>query len=772
MRTKDSRAIIRIKTRELSRQLEIITSTVKKLREEIAHLEEPSARFEALRRGLLLVHGEAGRVFEDASFADGVAEEIQCGTADLAMIRAANVRLERELDCVARRAATAVVYGRLFDETEVEVETTKALPGLEQARTVLHGYWSTAANIDTGKLRSLLEECVVDAPNIPTDTSLFQAPVSQEEVLAHLQVLSRSFDHREELRFRARRILGDVEATNDLAGALTILARDPSTWRWEDWPTRVRLRWNRTRWRAFLDPDLIPQLFLEVMALRLAVWAKTSWLPRTLAARRREWDVFDHARHDLASAIVLPGFSESISAYAHQAPNAYGGAGSITGEPDYFQKLFALVSADLWWQKTTSPPIGSYDAAQTDLLDFFPSLPHSTIHTLLDVMRVPAPISAFVTRYLTGPYQLDEEKGTTELRPRTGMFPGNTLSRVLGDSLLMALDAHVERTAGVPVARFMDDIYWVAPSPKARAAWDAIEEFCKTAGLRPNRAKTAAQRFGSGAEPELPNMSRSTIRWGFLELGADGAWTPHLPTIQNLTQSLRVRLEAPAPVRQLVREYNSALGYLVRGLAPLHAFDVAHLERLHAPLSAIHADIFGPGEGIITLLRDRLMLRLAELKDCIASLPRGWFYWPATAGGLGVYNPASMLAGVRAALTTHPPLPTQRSKRPPREDAQLCMLYAAHGRADLRLAPPRPSPEMEGRQRDFVTRGVTSIARGHVTHGTGLQPYWQWLLESHGPSLVEFFGTLRFLGSEVVPVQPVSMAPLLQNLSTDDDIPF
>jgi hypothetical protein len=779
MRPEDTAAVLRVKAAELTRQLDALTTQAAELRRQEASLATPSERFALLHHGLTTLAAQTGRVFEDASFADGLAEEIACGTARDEAIQAGAARLSGELTCATRRGAAASLYSRLFEPSEAELETTGELPGRSEAVAALVGQQGAAAGgaasatVDVAALRELLTACAGGEARAQAGPTVFDQAVSHDEVRAHLRVLSRSFDHRAELRAYCRRLTGDAEAVGDLAGALTVLARDLDSWRWEDWPTAASIRWNRTRWRAFLDPELIPQLLLEVVALRLGVWARTSWLPRTVGARRRTWDFLDHRRAELTSELVFPGIGRSTAEYAQQSPNDYAGAGSITGAPDRYQRLFQLLVADIWWHKETSPGEPLY-VAQTDVASFFPSLPHATVAALLSAMGVPDHVAGFVSRYLSGPYQCEGET----LAPTRGMFPGNTLSRVLADALLVALDSWVEISAGVPLSRFMDDIYWVTPEhEQSAAAWVAIQHFCRTAGLETNLEKSALFRLGEGPElatpPGLPLPSRR-IRWAFLELDDSGTWAPRQEAIEEFLSSLRTRLAAPAPVRQLVREYNAAIGYLVRGLAPLAPLGAEHAARLRGPLGQIHAALFGPGRGVVEHVRERLATRCPQMARLVAELPDAWFYWPITAGGLGLYNPASLLAGARAALQSWqaPSPPPLAEGAAPRDDASWTLAYRERARVELRAAPPTLSPAMEGRQRDFIARGGEVQGRKQ----TDLHAYWQWLLETHAPSLLAFFGTLRFLPTEVVPVQPIGASPrsLVQDDAPigDDDIPF
>jgi hypothetical protein len=50
---------------------------------------------------------------------------------------------------------------------------------------------------------------------------------------------------------------------------------------------------------------------------------------------------------------------------------------------------------------------------------------------------------------------------------------------------------------------------------------------------------------------------------------------------------------------------------------------------------------------------------------------------------------------------------------------------------------------------DFVERGSEVGGRQQP----GLSPYWQWVLYTYGPQLLEELGTFRFLLTELVPLQ-------------------
>ena len=56
---------------------------------------------------------------------------------------------------------------------------------------------------------------------------------------------------------------------------------------------------------------------------------------------------------------------------------------------------------------------------------------------------------------------------------------------------------------------------------------------------------------------------------------------------------------------------------------------------------------------------------------------------------------------------------------------------------------------MESLVKDFIARGSEVGGREQK----GLSKYWQWIVYTYGPALLEALGTFRFLLTELVPLQ-------------------
>jgi hypothetical protein len=62
--------------------------------------------------------------------------------------------------------------------------------------------------------------------------------------------------------------------------------------------------------------------------------------------------------------------------------------------------------------------------------------------------------------------------------------------------------------------------------------------------------------------------------------------------------------------------------------------------------------------------------------------------------------------------------------------------------------PPPNTPNFQNLIQDFIARGTEVAGRKQVT----LRPYWQWVVYTYGPPLLEALGTFRFLLTELVPL--------------------
>jgi hypothetical protein len=289
-----------------------------------------------------------------------------------------------------------------------------------------------------------------------------------------------------------------------------------------------------------------------------------------------------------------------------------------------------------------------------DLKDFYPSIPHDALLTVLEKVGVPERDRQFFKRFLSPP--LLTTPGAKPVRMRRGVPMGFTLSGALAELLLRFLDRHIQRRARVRIIRLVDDICLLTPkAEEALAGWRAVEEFCDACGLQVNRAKSGAVCLGGTLPAGLPS---ERPRWGMLELDEKGDWHVHSQTFQDHLSQTRERENAAASIFAKVQQYNANVRFLLNALALSVDLGEVHRHSTWQAIQTFHGSFFGPSQGIVAGLGEQIRARFqADVSD----IPDGWVYWPLTAGGLGLQNPL-VKAGQYAE--------TQRQRKPlePPED--------------------------------------------------------------------------------------------------------
>jgi hypothetical protein len=136
--------------------------------------------------------------------------------------------------------------------------------------------------------------------------------------------------------------------------------------------------------------------------------------------------------------------------------------------------------------------------------------------------------------------------------------------------------------------------------------------------------------------------------------------------------------------------------------------------------------------------------------DANIDIPEAWFYFPITAGGLGLLHPAVEASAHSQSYDAAKPveLPTRRTDKWQRENNEWAAYYRYWLR-DIEPEKPASTVVMETLVKDFIERGTQLSG----TKQTSLRPYWRWILYIYGPQIIERFGSFRFLITELVPLQ-------------------
>jgi hypothetical protein len=410
-----------------------------------------------------------------------------------------------------------------------------------------------------------------------------------------------------------------------------------------------------------------------------------------------------------------------------------------------------------------------------DLEDFYASIPHDVLQTIMRCLGAEEADITFISRLLApaliGP-DASGRGGAAKVVPMAKGIPmSHALPALLAELLMRLLELHVTRNARVRIVRLIDDICLLTPdAAEARAGWDRIEEFCAACGLRINETKCGATCIGG----ELPSaLSAQRPRWGMLELDENGQWQVHEETFQAHQTQARDRVNAATSVFSRAQLYNANATFLLASLSLGTALGDAHRRAAGDAVRRFHRDFFSPGRGIVSGLSDDVSTRFQpEATD----IPEAWVYWPITAGGLGLTNPLITTGQYAQAYRARARVsaPTTRG---PGWDSQPNQWseYYEHLLTPVSPLQPTETKVMKTLVDDFIQRG-SKVSDGKQT---GLSPYWRWVLYSYGPQILQRFGTFRFLITELVPLQLISQQRVQDSSLGDpnrkspgDDIPF
>lgn len=654
------------------------------------------------------------------------------------------------------------------------------------------------SGLDSPELRRELRKTMDNAPyRLSTEVAYTPDGTPVSELGAILQGIAKDIYRPAPVRAEAQRFLDNPTLLKELSDALTIMLDHLDEWDWPEQGVPVTVRWVRTKWRLFTDEDLPTTCLLELLGERWQyifgqVWeevpsGRLRRVQRLLelgapdALVQNEWrNLRQRARLGLHQGVDIwenpSGPATSIGSQPHlDAPLAeqlhyWGEAGSIFAIRQTRQSSLRDLSRLRDYSSDRHVDESSLDAALTfihaeielaraaypdrplyvvkvDLKDYYPTLPHDLLLSLLSRFGLTESELGFIRRYLRVRIN-DEVDGGQAPIAHAGVPHHRRLSDLLGELALRMMDIYVERTARVQVIRFIDDITLLAASPEeAVKAWEAVRSFCAACGLNINMEKCGAVCVGGGTLP--PELPQRAPRWLLLTLDAQGHWEADTAGLEVELERARRQIAHAPSILDRVRQYNATLAHLEQSLAIAAPLGEAHRESVRAAYARCQRTLFGFSTDAATALRGMIRERFMG-NGVTAELPEAWLYWPITAGGLGLRQTQLRAASYAEAFgqRTQVAIPDERPADWQRRDNPWARFYNSL-LAPVRPIAPAPNAVMETLVKDFISRGAELSAGQQKT----LSPYWRWVLYIYGLQVLESFGSFRFLFSELVPLQ-------------------
>jgi len=279
---------------------------------------------------------------------------------------------------------------------------------------------------------------------------------------------------------------------------------------------------------------------------------------------------------------------------------------------------------------------GSHATICSDLEWFGPSLPHSSILTVLEFLGMSKTWVDFYKSFLSAPIRFPDE---TEARVRKRGTPiSYALSVVCGETILFMMDFAVnQRADGLYLYRMHDDLWvWDSNAKKVAAGWAEMKTYASLVGLKFNIKKTGSAYVGTNAD-DAADHPTGNIRWGFLKFDpAQARFGIDQNDVDMHIVEMRRQLASTKSVFGWVNAYNKYTVFFLRNLGGLPANCVGkeHLVDTIDTLARIQRELFPDIQGgAVGYLRKTIETRFGT-----TDLPEGYFYFPISSGGLELRN--------------------------------------------------------------------------------------------------------------------------------------
>jgi hypothetical protein len=805
------RFITRMKLRELRQQRAGLRTKYDQLESAVNATQDQSARLRQIYEGLRAINFANQPLHPEVNNLDVVLTQIDSDPGVTDLLTFWQDRLETELTTGRARSEIVYLFGLLLEEWALQ-EPAEAAPAPEQTETTQHLRDLLQSTPEIPDHQAFLSPLFARLGTIPTrhytDRSVaahipkvVRGAVRKEDLEAILSQISNDIYRSGALRHEARQFMHNEALLKELVDALTIMIEHLDEWHWPEDGVRGRIVDARTKWRLFLHEDLPTACLLELIGVRWSSsilhglfsanrFTRSVRLQRLIELEAPEFLIENERRFlkeseglsypptvDIWAKPEHDATLRTTEDYARMIHNSIGGVRAGVLENLHNVMLFdrysardrkqggssiesaiTLIHAEIALARGAFPDRPLY-VIKIDLKDFYGSIPHDVLLTVLHLLGVQADDLQFFERYLKVPIQFD----TDMLMSARGIPNGRTLSNMFAELLLVLLDHYIVESANVMIVRLLDDICILTPDPdNAIKAWRAVGEFCNQCGLAVNLEKSGAVCIGGTLPPELPNQPPT---WMMLQLDPDGAWRIHEPTFKRYLNAARGRVNAAQSILSRVEVFNAEVEYLKTELALSAPLGTVHREAINRVLMQFDRDLLG-GQRVVNAVTDLIQIHFPQ-DEATRNIPESWLYWPITAGGLGLKHIASIVTSFALTAKQHivNPIPSDRSS-----DWQTRFNpWAVYYRSLITVYQPRApivTQIMETLVKDFIERGATLSSGKQKTLG----PYWRWIVYSYGPHLLAHFGSFRFLITELVPLPLITGRRLGDTESGEEDV--
>jgi hypothetical protein len=442
---------------------------------------------------------------------------------------------------------------------------------------------------------------------------------------------------------------------------------------------------------------------------------------------------------------------------------------------------------------------GEFTVARSEFDSLLPSLPHSTIHTVMEFLGVSEKWRSFFHKFLEAPLKLVTNGIGASARTRKRGSPGaHALSSVFSEVVLFCLDYSVNQNgSGVQLFRMHDDFWIWSPShEKVVRAWKSVVDFRDVMGVSLNEGKTGSVRI-KGGEPSVaasidPSLPKGEIRWGFLILDpVTGRFVIDLEMVDEHIEDLKSQLdEKKGSVFSWIQAWNTYAGTFFKTNfgRPANCFGRRHIDMMLSTMTRIQNRIFSDS-NVVDFLKSTLEERFG-----VTDIPDGYLYFPTGLGGLELQNPFIGILQVRDAVFELPATVMNDFI-----DGELNAYSTAkkafennhvyrHSNMDLNFVPEDrdtffsfeefsryreefkcpdgdgnllavfeellelPSPELLD-----TTQEETMMLNKYSGDAAMSDGYMRWVAQLYGPDMIDRFGGLKIVDAGLLPIGMVNL---------------
>ena len=613
-----------------------------------------------------------------------------------------------------------------------------------------------------------------------------------------------------------RTALGDFRNNSsilqEMADVLNLQLDALDLWSWGDGPINVEVRRSLNgKYRVYMDEEIMQALLLHFIGMSWAeylkdvfnvffhsgAWQQSTRKPMDGWARLRrqsyglpvthDQNVRNERRRRYKSDYFMSQLPSSLwDVHNQYQEESDENNGDLMDAMDVKQSLLHLISAET---AINTQLHGSFTVLQSDFKWFGPSLPHSTIVTVLRFLGFSAHWLRFIETFLVAPLKFvhDGPNAQTQIR-RCGVPIQHRLADALGEAVLFCLDFAVNQSTQSNLHRMHDDLWFWGSLDASIKAWETIQEFSGVMGLALNKEKTGSVHIlrnansASGSIP-LNKLPQGRVRWGFLVLDSTGKWKIDDEQVEGHIRELQTQLEACKSIFAWVRAWNV---YVARFIAnnfgvPAVCLGRPHIDMALEAFEKIQTRLFATNDLSSTSVIEHLRAKLAA-RFGAEDMPDGFFYFPVETGGLGLQNPFIPLMVLRKFSPSDPTEHIERALELEKDDYNRVKKQYEDGTLKVSGKPPgtgefisfeeymRYLEETSKHLRiayetlihapaaDCITpaSGASRITVGEPYHGFN-GPYNQWLSQLYGSEIVRRFGGLSMGEKRLLPIGLIDM---------------